>query len=193
MKKTSKLYALALAALFAVGSVGTYALAQSGAGQNDQTKPGAGRRGFGEGRGQRGPGRHGRGQFGQFGQSGMMGLHGLNLTDAQKAQIKQLHETHRQNTQSVRAELRTKMQELRQANESGTFNEALAAQKLAETAPLRAKLMADQFKLRQETLALLTPEQKTQFEQMRERFKTNRGERGKRSERRATRQTSEIE
>ena len=187
MKKTSKLYALALAALLAVGSVGTYALAQSGTGQNDQTKPGVGKRGFGEGRGRRGPGREGRGQF------GMMGLRGLNLTDAQKAQVKQLHDTHRQNTQSVRAELRTKMQELRQANANGTFNEALAAQKLAETAPLRAKLMADQFKLRQETLALLTPEQKTQLEQMRERFKSNRGERGKRSERRATQQTSDIE
>ena len=122
-----------------------------------------------------------------------MGLGALNLTDAQKSQVKQLHETHRQNTQSVRAELRTKMQELRQANANGTFNEALTAQKLAETAPLRAKLMADQFKLRQETLALLTPEQKTQLEQMRERFKSNRGERGKRSERRATQQTSDIE
>jgi protein CpxP len=187
MKKISKLYALALAALLAVGSVGTYALAQSGTGQNDQTKPGVGKRGFGEGRGQRGPGRQGRGQF------GMMGLRALNLTDAQKAQIKQLHETHRQNMQSVRAELRTKMQELRQANQNGTFNEALAAQKLAETAPLRAKLMADRFKLQQDTLALLTPEQKTQFEQMRERFKSNRGERGKRSERRATQQTSDIE
>ena len=185
MKKISKLYALALAALLAVGSVGTYALAQSGTGQNDQTKRGVGKRGFGEGRGHRGPGRGGRG--------GMMGLGALNLTDAQKAQVKQLHETHRQNTQSVRAELRTKMQELRQANANGTFNEALTAQKLAETAPLRAKLMADQFKLRQETLALLTPEQKTQLEQMRERFKSNRGERGKRSERRATQQTSDIE
>jgi protein CpxP len=190
MKKISKLYALALAALLAVGSVGTYALAQSGTGQNDQTKPGVGKRGFGEGRGQRGPGRHGRGRGQGF---GMMGLGALNLTDAQKAQVKQLHETHRQNTQSVRAELRTKMQELRQANQNGTFNEAQAAQKLAETAPLRAKLMADQFKLRQETLALLTPEQKTQLEQMRERFKSNRGERGKRSERRATQQTSDIE
>jgi protein CpxP len=190
MKKISKLYALALAALLAVGSVGTYALAQSGTGQNDQTKPGVGKRGFGEGRGQRGPGRHGRGRGQGF---GMMGLGALNLTDAQKAQVKQLHETHRQNTQSVRAELRTKMQELRQANQNGTFNEALAAQKLAETAPLRAKLMADRFKLQQDTLALLTPEQKTQFEQMRERFKSNRGERGKRSERRATQQTSDIE
>jgi Spy/CpxP family protein refolding chaperone len=189
MKKISKLYALALAALLAVGSVGTYAVAQSGTGQNDQTKPGAGRRGFGEGRGHRG----GRGDRGQGFGFGMMGLGALNLSDAQKAQIKQLHETHRQNTQSVRAELRTKMQELRQANANGTFNEALAAQKLAETAPLRAKLMADEFKLRQETLALLTPEQKTQFEQMRERFKTNRGERGKRSERRATQQTTDIQ
>src|SRR5262245_47636599 len=121
MKKISKLYALALAALLAVGSVGTYALAQSGTGQDDQTKPRAGRRGFGEGRGQRGPGRHGRGHGQGF---GMMGLGALNLTDAQKAQIKQLHETHRQNTQSVRAEMRTKLQELRQANADGTFNEA---------------------------------------------------------------------
>lgn len=114
--------------------------------------------------------RHGRG-------GGMMALRNLNLTDAQKAQMKQLRQSYHERTKPLQTELRTKMQELRQANQGGTFNEALVSQKLAETAPLRAKLMAEQFKLRQDALAVLTPEQKTQLEQQREQFKAKREQR----------------
>jgi Spy/CpxP family protein refolding chaperone len=53
-------------------------------------------------------------------------------------------------------------------------------------APLRAKLMSEHFKLRQEALAVLTPEQKAQLEQLREQFKARRGQfGGKRAERKA--------
>jgi Spy/CpxP family protein refolding chaperone len=64
---------------------------------------------------------------------------------------------------------------LRQASEGGTFNEALATQKLTETAGLQAKLMGERFKLHQEMLTVLTAEQKTQLEQMKAQFKTHRG------------------
>ena len=40
--------------------------------------------------------------------------------------------------------------------------------------------MGEQFKLRQEMLAVLTPEQKTQLEQKRAEFKAKRAERGAR-------------
>jgi len=101
----------------------------------------------------------------------------LNLTDEQKAQMKQIRQSYRERTQPLRQELRAKMKGLRQANQGGAFNEALAAQTLTETAGLRAKLMGERFKLRQEMIASLTPEQKAKIEQMRERFKAKRAER----------------
>ena len=75
-----------------------------------------------------------------------------------------------------------KRQELRAASEGGTFNEALATQKLQEMAGLQAKLMGEEFKNRQEMLSILTPEQKTQLEQKRAEFKNKRGDRDERRE-----------
>lgn len=102
---------------------------------------------------------------------------GIDLTEDQKAQMKQIRENHRQTLQPLMQELRAKRQELRQASESGSFNESLAAQKLAEIAPLQARLMGEQFKLRQEMLGVLTPEQKTKLEERREQFKSRKSER----------------
>jgi Spy/CpxP family protein refolding chaperone len=121
-----------------------------------------------EGKGRFGPhqGRHGGGMG--------MAFRKLNLSDAQKAQMKQLHQNYRERTQALRKELHAKMQALREANKGGAFNEALATQTLTETAPLRAKLMGERFKLRQEMMSVLTTEQKTQLAQMREQWKAKR-------------------
>jgi Spy/CpxP family protein refolding chaperone len=64
---------------------------------------------------------------------------------------------------------------LRQASEGGTFNEALATQKLTEMASLQAKMMGEEIKLHQEMLSVLTPEQKAQLEQSKAQFKARRG------------------
>ncbi|HZS06541.1 MAG TPA: Spy/CpxP family protein refolding chaperone [Blastocatellia bacterium] len=132
------------------------ALAQSSGTNQGQTKePGAARR-------ERGGhhGRHGDWMPGGF-------ARGLNLTDAQKAQMKQLSQSFRERTQPLRNELRAKHEALREASQGSTFNEALATQKLTEMAAVEAKLMGERFRMRQEMLALLTPEQKTQLEQFR--------------------------
>ena len=100
----------------------------------------------------------------------------LNLTDDQKAKMKQIRESFAQSNKPLRDQVRAKRQELRQASEGGTFNEALATQKLTEIAPLEAKLMASQHNLHQEMLSVLTAEQKAQLEQSRAQFKTRRGE-----------------
>jgi len=110
---------------------------------------------------------------------GMM-FGGVNLTDDQKAKMKQIGDSFRERTQSLHQQLRAKRQELRQASEGGTFNEALATQKLQESASLEAKLMGEQFRMRQEMLAVLTPEQKTQLEQKRAEFKAKRANHGER-------------
>ena len=99
----------------------------------------------------------------------------LNLTEDQKTKIKQIRETFAQSNKPLRDQLRAKRQELRQANEGGTFNEALATQKLTEMASLEAKLMGEQHKLHQEMLSVLTAEQKAQLEQSKAQFKGRRG------------------
>ena len=64
---------------------------------------------------------------------------------------------------------------MRQSSEGGTFNEALATQKLTDMASLEAKLMGERFKEHQEMLSVLTTEQKAQLEQSKAQFKAHRG------------------
>ena len=167
MKKFANFKMLALVSLSSILLVASVAFAQTqGATQDDTNKARGEWRGRGRGEGRKGA--H-RGGFG----GGMFAK--LNLTDAQKASLKQIRESFGQRTKSLREQLQAKRQELRQANQGGTFNEALTAQKLTESAGLQAKLMGEQFKLHQEMLTVLTPEQKTQLEQMRQEFKGKRG------------------
>ena len=99
---------------------------------------------------------------------------GLNLTDDQKAKMKQIRESFAESNKPLREQVRAKRQELRQASEGGTFNEALATQKLTEIAPLEAKLMAARANQHQQMLSVLTAEQKAQLEQSRAQFKQRR-------------------
>lgn len=156
MKHFNKLKLLTLSALLIAGLAIPFAYAQNSLGKMMQ---------------HRGNWQHGRQGHGK------MAFRQLNLTDAQKDQMKQLRQGFHERIKPLQTELHAKMQGLRQAQQSGNFNEALVTQKLTESAPLRAKLMAEQFKLRQDTLALLTPEQKTQLEQQREQFKAKREQR----------------
>jgi len=180
MKKLGKIKTLTIASLSAVALAAPIALAQSTSTSQDQQQV-TGERHGGRGKGWgKGEGR-GKGWGGQRGgrMHGMM-FGGLNLTDDQNAKMKQIGQSFRESTQSLREQLRAKRQELRQANEGGTFNEALATQKLQESASLQAKLMGEQFKMRQEMLSVLTPEQKTQLEQQRAELKAKRANHGER-------------
>lgn len=161
MSKLSKIQKFAIAAVMAIAVAVPVAIAQSG----DS--------GHGKGRG---------GHWGEHGRAGrggrgMMGFRNLDLTDAQKAQLKQIRESNRESLRPVMEQLRAKRQEMRQANEGGTFNEALVTQKLIEMAPLEAKLRAERFRLHQEMISVLTPEQKAKFDQSREQFKSKWAER----------------
>jgi len=163
MKKLGKFrLVLAIASLSAVALATSIAVAQSV--KTDQANP-QGRRHEWRGQGMK-RGFHRDGAFNR-----------LNLTDDQKAKMKQIRESFAERNKGLMADLKAKRQELRQASEGGTFNEALATQKLTETAGLQAKLMGERFKLHQEMLTVLTAEQKTQLEQMKAQFKTHRGER----------------
>ena len=104
-------------------------------------------------------------------------LRGANLTDDQKTKVKQISQSFSESTKPLRQELQTKREALRQTSEGGTFDEALTTQKLTEMAGLQAKLMGEEFKMQQQILSLLTPEQKTQLEQKRAEFKAREAER----------------
>jgi Spy/CpxP family protein refolding chaperone len=122
--------------------------------------------------------RGGRGQHKGHGWGGMRRggfFKQLNLTDDQQAKIKQIRENFATQNKPLREQLHAKRQELRQANEGGTFNEALATQKLTEMASLQAKLMGVRQKEHQEMLSVLTAEQKAQLEQSKAQFKARRG------------------
>jgi len=151
---------LAIASLSAVALAASIAMAQSV--KTDQANQ-QGRRHEWRGQGMK-RGFHRDGAFNR-----------LNLTDDQKAKMKQIRESFAERNKGLMAELKANREGLRQASEGGTFNEALATQKLTETAGLQAKLMGERFKLHQEMLTVLTAEQKTQLEQMKTQFKTHRG------------------
>ena len=112
-----------------------------------------------------------------FGRGEGLFFRGLDLTEAQKTQLKQIRESHSASIKSIREQIHTTMKDIHQANQGTTFDEALVSQKLAQVAPLQAKLMGEEFKIRQEMLAVLTAEQKAKMEQMREQFKSKRAER----------------
>ena len=158
---------LAIASIAAIALAGSIAVAQTvttdqGAQQGQRMERHGGR------------GKHGgRGGWGGMRQGGF--FRQLNLTEDQKAKMKQIHESFAERNKPLREQLHAKRQELRQASEGGTFNEALATQKLTEMASLEAKLMGEKFKLHQETLSVLTAEQKAQLEQSKAQFKERRG------------------
>ena len=158
---------LAIASISAIALAGSIAVAQTvTTDQNTQ-------------QGQQQMERHGdRGKHGGWGGMREGGFfRQLNLTEDQKAKMKQIHESFAERNKPLREQLRAKRQELRQASEGGTFNEALATQKLTEMASRQAKLMGERQKLHQEMLSVLTAEQKAQLEQSKAQFKARREQR----------------
>lgn len=163
MKRLGKIKTLAAASLAAVAVAAPIAIAQTGQGGPE------GRQEQREGRGRRGGHRGGH--------KGGFGFRGIELTDDQQSRLQQLRQAFGERTRPLREQLRAKRQELRQVEEGGTFNEALATQRLTEAAAIEARLMGEQFRLRQESLAILTPEQRTQLEQRRQERKQRREQR----------------
>ena len=165
MKRLGKIKTLAFASLATSAAAAPDATAQTAGqeGQPQRRSRGEGR-GFGKGEGRGG---HRGGGFGRHG-GDFGGFRGVELTDEQKTRLRQIRQSFGERTKSLHEQLRAKRQELRQAEQGATFNEALAAQKLTEAAAVEAKLMGERFRLRQESLSVLTAEQRQQVEQRRQ-------------------------
>jgi Spy/CpxP family protein refolding chaperone len=101
-----------------------------------------------------------RGNRGQMGRA--IAGH-LNLTDAQKAQLKQLRETTQQQNAQLFADAKAKRQELRSLR--GT-NDARATELKAQLEALRPQLEAARKAQHEAFVNILSPEQRTQLEQM---------------------------
>ena len=183
MNKPGRFKTLAIATLSAIAVTTSIAVAQTVTPQQDNRQGDQTQGARREWRGRRGNHKGMRGmRAGGFFRS-------LNLTDDQKTKMKQIRESFAHSNKPLREQLHAKRQELRQASEGGTFNQALATQRLTEMAGLRAKLMGERFKLHQEMLSVLTAEQKAQLEQakaqrkaLREQRKTRRETRGRQAQ-----------
>lgn len=117
-----------------------------------------GGRGFGR-KGMRG-GRHG-------GEKMMMrGLGQLNLSDAQKQQIRVVSENFKTSTQTQREELRALGMKKRDG--------VITADEQARAKELRTQLKSSGEQMHNSVLAILTTEQKTQLEQIKQEMKTRR-------------------
>ena len=153
MRKLNRIHVIAFAAAMALAVAAPFAIAQSkeGGGQKHEMRGG--------------------------GHRGGAGFRNLDLTDAQKTQMKQIRESHSQSFRPLMEQIRAKRQEIRQASQGGTYNEALVTQKLNEIAPLEAKLMGERSRLHQEMLSVLTADQKAKMEESREQRKAKWAER----------------
>jgi len=152
---------------FAVGAFSTFASAQTTAApqpegvqkQEKREGRGFGRRGE---KGMRDGGKHGD-------KFGMRGLRGINLTDAQKEQLRGIRETSRTAGKGNHEEFRS----LKQAKRDGT----LTVEQQEKLQTLKEQMKQKSEKMREQILAILTPEQRTQIEQQKEEMQKMRQER----------------
>lgn len=93
----------------------------------------------------------------------------LKLTDAQEQQARTIVERFRTSIEPQRQAL----MELRKQKEQGTMTDDI----MAKAQPLRAQIDEAQKSMQTELLALLTPEQRTQYEQLEKDWKAKRDER----------------
>ncbi|HLM02201.1 MAG TPA: Spy/CpxP family protein refolding chaperone [Pyrinomonadaceae bacterium] len=94
---------------------------------------------------------------------GMRGLRELNLTDAQKEQIRTIIESRRSNRQANQAQ-RDELRQIVEAKRGGT----ITAEQESRLRAFRAERREAARQLHEQILAVLTPEQKTQLEQMKQ-------------------------
>jgi Spy/CpxP family protein refolding chaperone len=124
-------------------------------------------------RGHGGPQGHGmRGPLGPLG----MALQSLDLTQDQQQRIKDILEQERPTFQALRQQLREGRQAFREAHPLTAPVDAAAIRAHVEAqAKIMADIAIDAAQARAKVLAVLTPEQITQLQQMRENFLQNRG------------------
>ncbi len=136
------------AAIAALLTTGTAALAQGG---------------FGGGPRQGGPG--GPPPFGRMGGMGLP-LRELNLTDAQQQQVKDIQGQHRDAARQIGERLRTAMEAQRKAIETEPVNDGLIRTMTQQLADVEADAAIERAHVRSEIVAILTPDQQAQLKKL---------------------------
>lgn len=138
---------------------GTFVYAQQSTEQSaaaEQKQEKTWKRGGGKGRhGKRGGARHGKGMM----------FAKLNLTDAQKEQMKQIRSKYSESFKGLRGDRKQARGERKAFD--GTFNEAEVRAAAQARAAKRVDIEVARARMMSEMFAVLTPEQKTQLEQLR--------------------------
>jgi protein CpxP len=118
---------------------------------------------------------------------GMM-LRGLDLSDEQKAQVKQIRESSKASTAPLREAAKANRQKMMDATANGSFDEATVTAIANEGAAIKAQLTVQRLKIKTQTFAILTDEQKAKAAEMSSKMKERRTEReSKREARKAER------
>ena len=92
----------------------------------------------------------------------------LNLTDEQKTQIQGIFKAQRESSQALREQLRSKHQALRAASTAATYDEAAVRAAAQDLARVQAELTVARAKAHNEVLQVLTPEQRTKLNELRQ-------------------------
>lgn len=107
------------------------------------------------------PGKGGRGEgFGFEGHMLGMMTDYLDLTDAQQAQVKQIMATEKSNILPLVQQLHQSNQQLRQLEESGTFDEAKVRALASQQSQTMTELMVEKAKIHSQIFNILTSDQK---------------------------------
>jgi len=115
-------------------------------------------------------GRGGRGEFGaRFAEK-------LNLTDAQKAQIKTIRQNFREQNKTFFESSRNTFQQFREAKQANDTARLESLKPQLEAS--RAQMQQLREQERTQILAILTPEQRTQYEALKAEREARRGQRG---------------
>ena len=107
----------------------------------------------------------------------------LNLNDEQKAQIKQITDAEKTKVEPIFTALKENHQKLEDLTADGSFDEAKVQALAAEQGNLSAQLIVEKERTKSQIFQILTPAQREQAKQMKDKFKgdfKNRG--GKKTE-----------
>lgn len=120
---------------------------------------------------QEGPGEgQGRGKWGMEGRHPgfARGMRALNLTDAQRDQLKAMHEQQREAMKPLMEQHRQLRDQIQQALEAGNADATRIGQLEIQAFQVRQQMKAQREKAEAAFVGVLTPEQKAQWEKMRE-------------------------
>lgn len=127
---------------------------------------------------------HGPGKFGKGGRGGARGefserfAQKLNLTDAQKQQVRDTQQSFREQNKAFFEQMKDTHRQIREAKQAGDNARLESLKATAQSQRERMKQLRQEQTAR--IVALLTPEQRAQFDALKAERKANRGDRGER-------------